>query len=501
VARMAALQISLAALGYLPLPSRIVADVAEGERCTLSLTADDDGRVVAVAIGEPDALSLDLRVDGGPGGRALASDVSRGRRAAAAFSARKGEIYTITTTASAGAGTAVVAVFRAPLAAPPPPLATLFDADPSPRLAWSELADILRAEGYEPVADPIDFEVSEAAHRSFPFELRKDRCYAFVALGSNGVDAIALRVHGGAELLSADFADRYHAWAQLCAEEDAKVRASVDVTAGTGGARLGLFAAERDDVAALVGPAVVPASRPRTLDGALRRAADEVERRGYDPAEALTTARIDGAGTRLPVPIPPGSSGCYALVAAAEDAEADIDLQVVLERRGAPGEAIELADPSDGPDSRIAVCHGDDVTASATLIAVRGAGRVAVARLPLPWVAIDAGGEEPPLAVREAAARLGRVGMKPLAPRPEVAPCADGFCASVRAEGGRCYGAIAFSPGGRISRLVVRERGAEDHATEWSGDSEGPEIAWCAAEDGDYDLTATAVGEGWRFLI
>jgi len=483
--RMAAIERSLAAVGYAPLPSRLAADLAAGGRCSLSLTAAKAARLVAVAIGEPDSVSLDLLVDAVPEGRELASDVSRGRRAAVSFAARRDEAYTITAIATAGLGTAVVAVFGAPLSAPPPPLATLFDADPAPRLTWSDVAEAMRREGYEPAADPIDFDIPDAAHRSFPFELRKDRCYTFVALGSPGVDAVALRVHDGAELVSADFAERYHAWARLCAEEDVRVRASIDVAAGTGSARFGLFTVSRDDVAALVGPKILPAIRARTLDAALRGIGAYLERRGYGPAEMLETARVDGAGTRVPIALPPGSSGCYALVAVAEDANADIDLQIVLERRGADGERIELADPSDGPDSRIAVCHGDDVRASATLISVRGAGRVGIALHELPMVAIEAGGKEPPLAVREAAARLGRVGLQPV-----------GSGSSIRAKGGLCYGAIAFSPGGRISSLAVEERGAEDHATEWSGDSEGPEITWCAAGDGDYDLAATAAGEG-----
>jgi hypothetical protein len=482
---MAALERSLAALGYSPLPSRLVAEMATGERCTVSFTAAAERRVVAIAIGEPDALSLDLEAEGGDAGRDLASDVSPGRRAAISFAARRGDLYTITATARAGSGTAVVATFDAPLSTPPPPLATLFDADPTPRTSWSEVVDLLGAEGFATAGAPIDFDVGETTHLSFPFELQKDRCYTFVALGSAGIDSVALRVHAGSELLSADFAERYQAWARLCAEDDGQVRASVDVAAGTGGVRLGVFFARRDDVAELVGPPISPASQPRSLDGALRRAGEALERLGYGPAEPLATARIGGPGERIPIPLTRGSGGCYALVAVAEDAGADIDLEVVLGRDGASGGAIELADPSDGPESRIAVCHGDDVRVTATVIAVRGAGRVGVARLPLPLIAIDAAGEEPPIAVREAAARLARVGLRPV-----------GSGSSIRADGGRCYGAIAFSPGGRISSFAVEERGAEDHATEWSGDSEGPEITWCAAEEGDYDLTATAVGEG-----
>jgi hypothetical protein len=482
--RMRAIEESLAAIGYAPLPSRLTAEIAVGGRCSLSLAAAEPARIVAVAIGEPDAVSLDLSVESVPEGRELASDVSRGRRAAVSFAAQRGEAYAISASASAGVGTAVVAVFGAPLSVPPPPLATLFDADPAPRLGWSDVAEAARGDGYTPLSDPIDFDILDAAHRSFPFELQKDRCYTFVALGSPGVDAVALRVHGGAELLSADFAERYHAWARLCAEEDLRVRVSIDVAAGTGSARLGVFSAPWDDVAELVGPRILPAPRARTLEGALRGVGAYLERRGYGPGEALATARVEGAGTRVPIALPAGSSGCSALVAVAEDADADIDLEIVLERPGADGERFELADPSDGPDSRIAVCHGDDVRASATLISVRGAGRVGIARYPLPLIAIDAGGKEPPIAVREAAARLGRVGLQPA-----------GSGASIRAKGGRCYGAIAFSPGGHISRLAVKERGAEEHATEWSGDSEGPEITWCAAEDGDYDLAATAAGD------
>jgi hypothetical protein len=185
------------------------------------------------------------------------------------------------------------------------------------------------------------------------------------------------------------------------------------------------------------------------------------------------------------VQLPTETGGCYALVAAAEDAGADVDLQIVLERRSDAKQVFELTDPSDGPDSLIAVCHGDDVRVSATLIAVRGGGPVGVAKHVLPDIAIEAGGPEPPLAVREAAARLGRVGLAP-----------SGSGSSMRAEAGLCYGAIAFSPGGRISRLAARERGAKDRATEWSGDDEGPEITWCAEEDADYDIEATAIGEG-----
>jgi hypothetical protein len=482
--RMAAIQRSLSAVGYAPLPARVFAEIAEGGSCALELTPGA-GRVVAVAIGAPDALSMDLAVTAEGDGEELASDVSRARRAAVSFAARADTPYTITATAVAGSGTAAVAVFGAALSATPPPLATLFDADPAPRLSWAEIENLLRADGYEPEGEPVDFDSAEAAHRSFPFGIRAGRCYSFVALGSGGVDAIELRVSVFAELLSADLAERYHAWAQLCAEEDATVRASIDVSKGAGHARLGLFAAPRDAVADLNGPRIRPAVRVRTLDAALRSAGAVVERRGYGPAERLTTAVIEGAGGRVEVPLPSEPSGCYALVAAAEDAGADVDLQIVLERRSDAKQALELTDPSDGPDSRIAVCHGDDVRASATLIAVRGGGPVGVAKHVLPDIAIEAGGKEPPLAAREAAARLGRVGLAPAGSGP-----------SVRSKGGLCYGAIAFSPGGRISRLAARERGAGDHATEWSGDDEGPEVTWCAEEDADYDVEATAIGEG-----
>jgi hypothetical protein len=482
---MDALAAALAANGFRPLPSRLAAELARGGTCALSITAAEDARLVAVALGAPETLALDLLVDGGSGGRRLASDVSPGRRGAVSFAARRGESYTITALATAGDGTAIVAVFGTPLSAPPPPLAALFDADPAPRLAWTDVVAAMGAEGWAPAGEPIRFEVAEAARRAFPFELTAGRCYTFAALGSAGVDAIALRVLDGSELASADFAERYHAWARLCAEADLRALAAVDVAAGTGSVRLGLFEAAREAVAAQVGPPIRPAPGTRTLATALRSAGGYVERRGYGPATALPAVRLDAPGARAPIALPPDARGCYALVAVAEDADADVDLQVVLSRRGAPGEKIEITDPSAGPDSRIAVCHGDDVTASAIAVSVRGFGRVGVALHPLPEIELATGGTEPPLAVREAAARLVRVGLRPA-----------GTGASMHAEAGRCYGAIAFAPGGRISRLAVRARGNEELATEWSGDSEGPEITWCAAGDGDYDLAATATGEG-----
>jgi hypothetical protein len=491
--RLESIAAALEAQGYAPTGSWIEAELSAGSRVTLSLETPRDARIAVIAAGERDEISLDLRILATVGNREIASDVSLGRRAAVSFTAHHGEEYEAIATAIEGGGRAVIAAFEAPLTASPPRIAGLFDFDGGARLGWPAVVEELSAKGYAPASEPVDFEMAEATRRSLSYPLGAGNCYVAVALGSPGVDALALRLFDGNELVSGDFAARYDAWAAVCPERDFEARAAVSGVAGNGTVRVGLFFGPRERLTSWVGPPIRAIPLAETADIELRRAASFLSRRGYGAGEIVATPQGLEPGARLPLPLPAGLDGCYALAASA-GGDADVDLRLELTRSGAAAPAV-LTDVSGDSISHIAVCHGRGVAAKASVMSLRGATSASVSLFRLPAADVGADAIETDLAPREAAARMARQGLTRLVAEVELEPCGGEFCASLRVDGGACYGAIALSKNGRVERLEARAAGGSGAPSHLGGERMA-DFAWCPDAGADYAFTAAISGGG-----
>lgn len=469
-------------------------DLTAGQRLSLSLPAPDDRRIAAVAIGSPEELFLDLRIRESGSGDEVASDLSKGRRAAASFPARRGRSYEVIAAAVTGAGRATLALFEAPAATPPPRLAGIFDGGAGAGPGWRAVEDALRRDGFAPVGRPLDFDAPEGARLTSSYSLEAGRCYALVALGSPGIDSLELRLSAGPELLSADLAGREEAWTAACPGTDLLARASVNAAAGTGTVRLGLFSAAYASVADRFGPPLGAEVRDRSAEALLRQEGADLSRRGYGAGEILSRFRDLGAGDRRAVPLPAGLEGCYAVAAAAGEG-AEIDLRLVLEPEGGAG-AEAMDDASEGATARLSACHGAGVSPEATLLSMGEAAEAIVALYRLPGAALPEGGGSDP-ALAEAAARFAREGLGVLVAQAGFSPCARGLCASLRLEGGRCYGAVALPGGGRVLRLEAAARGAGSPGAATLG-GKVSEFAWCPNSADDFDFTLTVAGAAIR---
>jgi hypothetical protein len=490
-ARLDAIAAALGAQGYSPV-SWLEADLSTGRGAALSFEAHEDARAAAVAVGAPETLSLDLHVRNAATGEVIAKDVSRGRRAVAAFAARAGESYELSVSAVSGEGRASLAAFGAPPDAPPPALQAFFDAEAAGRLTWAGIEETLSREGFAPDGAPVDIALDGGSRSGFSFALRAGRCYEAVVLGSPGVDAVGLRLYAGSELVSGDFAGRYSAWAAFCPERDLEIRAALGDVDGAGSARLGLFSAPAENVRASVGPPVRASQRPKTAEAALGVEASLLSRRGYGPGRTVAELADLEAGERRPVPLPVAGPGCFAVVAATAEDGVDLDLGLALSRPGADGGDVVLEDFATGATSMIAVCGGAGVTAAATVLSMRACPRALVAVFPLAGEAPAPGAIDTDSAFREAAARFAREGLTRLLARIALAPCDGGFCGAARLDGGTCYGATALVRAGRAVRLAVEDSG-DGNAVRRGGDGV-TELAFCADKGGERRFSVSISG-------
>jgi hypothetical protein len=273
----------------------------------------------------------------------------------------------------------------------------------------------MRRLGFEPAGEPETVAAAAGEHVTLHRTIPAGDCAVFAALGSRGIDALALRLRRDGELLAADTAGRPTAWVAHCAEEDTQARLELTMPAGSGSVSIVAFRALRAEVADWAGPPLQVAAAAKDPAAPGRDLARRLETAGYDPGRVVFEAERAAAG---------------------EGRRIDIGL--------AAGECGMLVADAGREPALLWACAGDAGTVSLDPAIVAGDGPVRVVFHALPRVELPRALDDPPLAIREAAAIFMRHGMTvaPDPPVPTALPGA-GWSARFEARPGRCYGFAA----------------------------------------------------------
>jgi hypothetical protein len=274
--------------------------------------------------------------------------------------------------------------------AAPRPLATLAN-DPGPLDAltrrFARLRDRLRERGGTQASGPARWFVLEGEGVSAPLDLPTDRCTTFVALGGGGLRDLRLALYDGEGTeLAADAVPGEGALVHVCPGAEA--------TAGMSGhAPHHLVATSAEGAGALLvagftAPAgtrlrfdglfdglLAPRVESAALEARLAVAREPLRARGFVQQGATTVGTLaEGEGLQRTEPL--DVEHCYAVVAAASDGLADVDL-FVYDAQGA-----EIArDIGQDAAPALEVCPLEGGPHTVEVRAFSGAGGVALAVL------------------------------------------------------------------------------------------------------------------------
>ncbi|MDD5309462.1 MAG: hypothetical protein PHU25_19265 [Deltaproteobacteria bacterium] len=436
--RMDAIGERLRTQGFTPAGIESGGAISSGERIVFAVPPTKAAqRLVLVAIGRGQGLSLDLvarKED-----ETTASDTAPDDRAAIEIPVGAGEGLQAELVATAGRGEALTRVFTAKVDTAPARLGDLFDADLVPRSSWRDALARARGMGFAVLGAPRNIAVRRGGREVVPVRLEADTCYLLVAVGSAGVDRIAMRLKRDRTLLAADPSGRPEAWIRTCADENADAGLSVETAAGAGSITLGWFAARRADLGPDGDPPLRPAAPEIGFDALARLSAQDMERHGLDDASATTI--LDErlvAGDRRVIELDLVAGECAIISAVAEPSVADLDLSL-----RAADESLVAASRTGAFGKDVGTCARADATYAVRAIALVGEGRVVLRLQRLPGPAFETTDPGLALAGVEAMAAFARVGLVPtgeLVPLTRDVENGGRFSGSVSVGDGTCHG-------------------------------------------------------------
>jgi hypothetical protein len=297
----------------------------------------------------------------------------------------------------------------------------------------------MRLLGFGPASEPETVALAAGERATLRRSLAAGRCAVFGALGSPGVDALALRLRAGGDLLAADVSGRPFAFAAHCAEQDLGAVLELTAEAGSGTATVLGFDAPREAVPEWAGPPLGITSDQREPAAIESRITSQLDSAGYGPGSTVLEAPTAATGDRHRIePGLPGS-GCGILAVFAGPGVEGL----VLETRPLPDPPVRVLG-DEGRPALVSLCATDQAPPAVELAVIKGSGPLRAVFHPLPRVPLPAGIDDPPLALREAAAIFARHGMEAADELPlPAAISGTAWAAPFTAGPGRCFGFAA----------------------------------------------------------
>ncbi|MDP3279402.1 MAG: hypothetical protein Q8Q09_29700 [Deltaproteobacteria bacterium] len=255
--------------------------------------------------------------------------------------------------------TTLVSRSEAPSASPSAPQTGPNDS-PAPPRASPEFASlpeslrtrmdqVLRAfslQGARVVDAPRGFFLAPEGSAVLPVQIQRGQCFALVALGSEGIRRLELRVHDAVGInLGQDAADHNHPYVRLCTREGAQLNVVLRASEGAGTVALALLAqppTATPDLAVILGDGGSQSlAGPRTpranigFDPAIESEEDLLSRhrarmllRGYTTQAAPTLASLQPLAHRDFV-LPLESGRCYGLLVVPEPDSTSVSVELL----------------------------------------------------------------------------------------------------------------------------------------------------------------------------